>query len=277
MYLRGQQQDDVIPTRRRKCLALGGKWPNSAIFFAFRGFLPGSATSLKHRGLLLTDKTMPETTIEPANYTPMTPTSSRDRILFAGKRLFARNGYENTSTVAIAREAGTSESQLMKHFGSKQGLLAAILDYGWGKIIKRVEASQANGSLADRLVAALEAMIIELENDAELKELVTLEACRVRKDNRDVVMSRGYRQFSDLVGALLNEMRDRNQIRADVNLEALRAGFLGMAEGLLRDQVVASRSESRLDYNFDDMRKLLGMMVPAFGNDAAHSLRVVNG
>ncbi|HSY12847.1 MAG TPA: TetR/AcrR family transcriptional regulator [Verrucomicrobiae bacterium] len=220
---------------------------------------------------------MPETTIEPANYTPMTPTSSRDRILFAGKRLFARNGYENTSTVAIAREAGTSESQLMKHFGSKQGLLAAILDYGWGKIIKRVEASQANGSLADRLVAALEAMIIELENDAELKELVTLEACRVRKDNRDVVMSRGYRQFSDLVGALLNEMRDRNQIRADVNLEALRAGFLGMAEGLLRDQVVASRSESRLDYNFDDMRKLLGMMVPAFGNDAAHSLRVVNG
>jgi AcrR family transcriptional regulator len=165
----------------------------------------------------------------------------------------------------------------MKHFGSKQGLLAAILDYGWGKIIKRVEASQANGSLADRLVAALEAMIIELENDAELKELVTLEACRVRKDNRDVVMSRGYRQFSDLVGALLNEMRDRNQIRADVNLEALRAGFLGMAEGLLRDQVVASRSESRLDYNFDDMRKLLGMMVPAFGNDAAHSLRVVNG
>jgi AcrR family transcriptional regulator len=220
---------------------------------------------------------MPETTIEPANYTPMTPTSSRDRILFAGKRLFARNGYENTSTVAIAREAGTSESQLMKHFGSKQGLLAAILEYGWGKIIKRVEASQANGSLADRLVAALEAMIIELENDAELKELVTLEACRVRKDNRDVVMSRGYRQFSDLVGALLNEMRDRNQIRADVNLEALRAGFLGMAEGLLRDQVVASRSESRLDYNFDDMRKLLGMMVPAFGNDAAHSLRVVNG
>jgi len=222
------------------------------------------------------DLTMPETTTEALASLP-TPASSHDRILFAGKRLFARNGYENTSTVAIAREAGTSESQLMKHFGSKQGLLAAILDYGWGKIIKRVEASQANGSLADRLVAALEAMIIELENDAELKELVTLEACRVRKDNRDVVMSRGYRQFSDLVGALLNEMRDRNQIRADVNLEALRAGFLGMAEGLLRDQVVASRSESRLDYNFDDMRKLLGMMVPAFGNDAAHSLRVVNG
>ena len=54
--------------------------------------------------------------------------SSHDRILLAAKRLFAKDGYENTSTVAIAREAGTSESQLMKHFGSKQGLLVAIFD-----------------------------------------------------------------------------------------------------------------------------------------------------
>ncbi|HTV64269.1 MAG TPA: TetR/AcrR family transcriptional regulator, partial [Bryocella sp.] len=67
-------------------------------------------------------------------------TSSRERILLSAKHLFARNGYENTSTVAIAREAGTSESQLMKHFGSKQGLLAAILDRGWAGVMQRVQA-----------------------------------------------------------------------------------------------------------------------------------------
>ncbi|MGZ4834111.1 MAG: TetR/AcrR family transcriptional regulator, partial [Terriglobales bacterium] len=49
--------------------------------------------------------------------------SSRERILHAAKQLFSSRGYENTSTVAIARLAGTSESQLMKHFGSKEGLL----------------------------------------------------------------------------------------------------------------------------------------------------------
>ena len=40
--------------------------------------------------------------------TSSTP-SSHDRILQAAKRLFAQQGYENTSTVAIARDAGTSE------------------------------------------------------------------------------------------------------------------------------------------------------------------------
>src|SRR5438270_7150578 len=57
--------------------------------------------------------------------------SSHDRILAAAKRLFAQRGYENTATVAIARLAGTSESQLMKHFGSKEGLLEAIFERGW--------------------------------------------------------------------------------------------------------------------------------------------------
>src|SRR5208283_5625291 len=81
--------------------------------------------------------------------------SSRERILLAAKHLFARNGYENTSTVAIAREAATSESQLMKHFGSKQGLLAAIFDRGWATIAERMQIVQGHGPAADRLLAVL--------------------------------------------------------------------------------------------------------------------------
>src|SRR5580658_7192941 len=81
--------------------------------------------------------------------------SSRERILLSAKHLFARNGYENTSTVAIAREAGTSESQLMKHFGSKQGLLSAILDRGWAAIIQRVQAGRTDVAPSRRLVAML--------------------------------------------------------------------------------------------------------------------------
>ena len=76
-----------------------------------------------------------------AMYTKSTSTlSSHDRILSSAKQLFAQNGFENTSTVAIAREAGTSESQLMKHFGSKQGLLVAIFDRGWNSIGERIQA-----------------------------------------------------------------------------------------------------------------------------------------
>ena len=220
---------------------------------------------------------MPEATAEAPALNSVPPISSRDRILYAGKRLFARNGYENTSTVAIAREAGTSESQLMKHFGSKQGLLAAILDCGWDSVIHRVRSAQNEGPVMTRLVGALEAMVSELENDPQLKELVTLEACRIRKDNHDVVMSQGYRQFSELIGTLLQDMRGKGELPGDVNLDALCAALMGTAEGLLRGQVVASRSQARRDYTLTDMRKVLEVLVAAFGAASAQPLRVVNG
>src|SRR5438477_5105318 len=57
--------------------------------------------------------------------------TSRGRLLAAGKSLFSRLGYEQTSTAAIAREAGTSESQLVRYFGGKSGLLEAIFNDSW--------------------------------------------------------------------------------------------------------------------------------------------------
>ena len=202
--------------------------------------------------------------------------SSRDRILLSAKHLFARNGYENTSTVAIAREAGTSESQLMKHFGSKQGLLAAIFDHGWASIIERVQSSNRAASPSDRLLAMLGAMIAEVDGDLELKELVALEARRVRKDNRDVLMSRGYHQFAELLYTVLGEMRNQGQLRGDLNLDAVRSAIMGMTEALLRDQVVAKRSECRADYNSSDLRKVLEVLIPALAEETSQPLKAVN-
>jgi AcrR family transcriptional regulator len=206
----------------------------------------------------------------------MPPLSSHDRILMAGKHLFARNGYENTSTVAISRQAGTSESQMMKHFGSKQGLLAAIFDRGWLAIAERVQLAQKSASLSERLFGVLEAIAIELDKDSDLKEIMLLEAWRVRKDNRDVLMSQGFHRFADVVDGILSEMRDHGQIRSDVNLQAVRSAYIGMAEGLLRDQVVANRSEFIANYNFDDVRKVLEVLVPAFRGEPTESLKAVN-
>ncbi len=195
----------------------------------------------------------------------------------AAKRLFALNGYENTSTVAIARDAGTSESQLMKHFGSKRGLLAVILDRGWNCIMARLQTAPLNAAPVDRLFHILEAFVIELENDSDLKNLMVLESGRVRKDNRDVIVSTGFQQYADRVTAALTEMRARGQINSDVNLEALRAAFMGMTEGLLRDQVLAQRSEFRATYTSDELRKVLRAMLSSFvGEELGHPLKAVN-
>jgi len=57
--------------------------------------------------------------------------SSRERIRESPKTLFAERGYQATTTAAIGRLAGTSQSQLSKHFTDKHGLLEAILEHTW--------------------------------------------------------------------------------------------------------------------------------------------------
>lgn len=219
---------------------------------------------------------MPDIMPETAVVKTMPPVSSHDRILMSAKHLFARNGYENSSTVAIAREAGTSESQLMKHFGSKQGLLVAIFDRGWTGIMDRVQATQGIAGPAERLLRMLEAMVVELENDSDLKELVTLESRRVRKDNRNVLLSQGYCQFTNLLEGALGEMQRQGQIRPDLKLDAVRAALLGLTEGLVRDRVVARRSELHADYAFDDIKRILEIVVPALDGEALQPLKAVN-
>src|SRR5512132_955363 len=65
--------------------------------------------------------------------------TSRMRLLSAGRTLFAKNGYEQTSTATIARESGSSESQLIRYFGGKAGLLEAIFNESWASLNQRTE------------------------------------------------------------------------------------------------------------------------------------------
>ncbi|MBE9080476.1 TetR family transcriptional regulator [Romeria aff. gracilis LEGE 07310] len=58
----------------------------------------------------------------------MTRTSSRDRLLNAALELFASQGITETTTRQIAEAADVNEVTLFRHFGSKQGLLLAVLE-----------------------------------------------------------------------------------------------------------------------------------------------------
>jgi len=52
----------------------------------------------------------------------------RNQLLKVAKELFAKHGFENASTKAIAAAAGVTEAIIFRHFTSKQELYANILD-----------------------------------------------------------------------------------------------------------------------------------------------------
>jgi len=189
--------------------------------------------------------------------------SSSQRILQSAKHLFATRGYENTSTVAIARSAGTSESQLMKHFGSKEGLLEDIFDSGWVRLAEGVAPIRNLPSPEQKLRAVLDAVLGALEADAELKQLMLLEGRRIRKEGNMVMMTSGFLSFIEFMDEILNEMRAQGHLRSDVNPAAVRSALIGMFEGLMRDQLLAQRIGFPASFNSADLRKIFDVFIPA--------------
>jgi len=181
--------------------------------------------------------------------------SSHDRILNAARALFASLGYENTTPTAIARNAGTSESQLIKHFGSKEGLLEAIFDHAWQRMGQGIrQALEQYEEPVDKLKALTELMINALESDKELRTLMLLEGRRIRRHGQMVIMTKGFLQVVGAIDKVLALMRERGQLRPELEIQAVRSALIGAFEGLLRDRMLAERVNFPAQYSPADIR-----------------------
>jgi AcrR family transcriptional regulator len=199
-----------------------------------------------------------------------TPAPVRERLLAAGKDLFAADGYDSTTTAAIARQAHTSESQLVKHFGGKEGLLEAILETTWERLaVSLREAVLASASPLDRILTLADLVLAALERDEKLRTLILLESRRVRKRAaQQVVITSGFRRFVGMLDAGLLEMRRLGWLREGTPLEAVRSAWLGATEGLMRDQLLGHLMDFPASYEWADIRAasrhaLSGFLTPA--------------
>jgi len=188
--------------------------------------------------------------------------SAHDRILRVAKTLFANRGYEHTSTSAIARQAGTSESQLMKHFGSKAGLLEAIFTAGWTNITEQAHAAIQNLTGPLEKLEAMSATVLNcLERDPELKLLVLLEGRRIRKEGQMVALTEGFLSFVQLADGVLSDMGTSGMLPPGLSPQAVRSALMGMIEGMLRDRFLAERVGFPADFNVGQLREMLTLVL----------------
>lgn len=197
----------------------------------------------------------------PRRSSPLSPSSSRERLLDAAKRLFAAHGYEATATSAIAREAGTSESQLMRYFGGKAGLLEAVFDRAWDQINTRVEriiaqTPDARGALLD----AIDAVSSAFTRDRDLAILFLFEGRRLRAGSPRIQASRGGQAFIQTIRELVRRARQSRLLSTRFDADAVASALLGAAEGMMRDRLLAQSARARTFADKQIRRTLEGML-----------------
>jgi TetR/AcrR family fatty acid metabolism transcriptional regulator len=169
--------------------------------------------------------------------------TSRSRLLNAGKTLFAKSGYEQTSTAAIAREAGSSESQLIRYFGGKAGLLEAVFNDSWSSLNSVLdEAIVGSQHGREAILRILGLMIHAFNRDHDVAFLFLFEGRRLRSGSQAVSLSKGFVHFLQIVDGQIDRGQNDGSFRRDIDRRVLCSAMLGSAEGLVRDRVMSERN-----------------------------------
>jgi AcrR family transcriptional regulator len=188
--------------------------------------------------------------------------TSRSRLIAAGKELFAKVGYEQASTASIARAAGTSESQLVRYFDGKAGLLEAIFNESWRPLNEEVQKLIANAPHArEAVVAVLSAVTKAFGTDPEIAFLFLFEGRRLRGAGPDVVLSKGFVHFSELVRALIRRGQQDGSFRPEFSDAAVAAAVMGAAEGMMRERLLSERTGKSRPFSEREVRHVFAALL----------------
>lgn len=166
---------------------------------------------------------------------------TRARILEVALRRFAVAGFDQTSSLEIAREAGVDPALILYYFDSKEALFFEAVAL---RLYPRLEAafgsSRGPGHIGDQIVDAFLALWDAEEQGRALAALVRagLSNERIGRLFRDFIRSRILPQVARRVGEAHRELR--------VGLAASQLFGLGLARYVLHLEPVASAPRESL-------------------------------
>lgn len=193
---------------------------------------------------------------EPINNRDASP---RERIIMAAKHMMSAVGYENTTTDAICNEAGVSQAQLTKYFGTKEALLEAIFEQGWAKLRMQMPLLQTVQSPRRRLKMLLHFFIQLFNEDKQLRDLMLLEGRRIRRESRMVMLTASYKELVSLLDSLIQA--DFKGSATPHHVQLVRSSLIGLFEGLLRDVVLHERFGFPAEFSAKEVEQYMAEIV----------------
>jgi AcrR family transcriptional regulator len=149
------------------------------------------------------------------------------RIEQAARRLFSENGYDKTTTRAIAQEAGIGAGTLFVYFPEKRDLLFHLFSMDVRSVKKAAFANLPEGTLIDQLMSVFEAYFDYYARDPGLARVFVKEMGFVSDRDRSAHNSLALELITGLAG-LIAEAQERGEVERSVTSLAAAYQIFGM-------------------------------------------------
>ena len=108
--------------------------------------------------------------------TSPTEEDTRTKILQAALQLFARQGYDGTTTKDLAKVAGVAEGTLFRHFANKKALLIEIATTGWVDILTDLLTELSEMGSYKAVSQVMRRRMLNMRKNSDLMRVCFIEA-----------------------------------------------------------------------------------------------------
>jgi AcrR family transcriptional regulator len=124
----------------------------------------------------------------------------RRQLMEVGRDVFAEVGFDIASLELIAQRAGVTKPIIYEHFGSKEGLHAAIVEREMDLLVARVSEAMSTGTPRERFEGAVVEFMTYAEKEPAGFAVLTRETPTPARPG----MTRVIDQLTERVGAIFN-------------------------------------------------------------------------
>jgi AcrR family transcriptional regulator len=170
---------------------------------------------------------------------------SREAVLDAAERIMAERGYEAATVSSLVEEAGVPASSIYHYFGSKEGVLLAVMERGAERFHEALpEPVRRRGSQSQHLSRLVGSIAEGLERRPDFLRLILVMATQPRLNGNgevDVVVER-VRELA------LARLRNQMNIAFEIDPDSEQSDHLArFALAAIEGAFVATQADRRLE------------------------------
>lgn len=151
---------------------------------------------------------------------------TRRRILKAALKLFARQGYDRTTTRDLAEAAGVAEGTLFRHFETKKSILVQVATDGWVEILTDLLTELSEMGSYKAVAQVMKRRMLHFHENADLLRVCFMEV-QFHEDLRDRIQTEVIEKMTDVAEAFFQTAMDQGIYRK-MDPRLVARVFLGM-------------------------------------------------
>lgn len=157
---------------------------------------------------------------------PPSESATRSRILKAALRLFARKGYDGTTTRDLAEAADVAEGTLFRHFPNKKAILIEVASQGWVELLTDLLTELSGMANYKAVAQVMRRRMLSMHENADLLKVCFMEA-QFHADLRERIQEEVIVKMTDVAEAFFQTAMDQGIYRP-MNPKVVARVFLGM-------------------------------------------------